>query len=199
MVMNFKIFDEESKWEIGRFEIENLKVIDEKGKKRISLGRIQTYLDGALYQGGIETWAHSNVKDEELFTSVLNAYLRDDVETYHYGDEWDFFKELKLTGGSGPAEKILQYVAGAFEEYALILAVPERRYYIFEDDACMLCNEEGGIITDIDMFLMNELYKDIVHVLKEETPCIYKGYDFDCIVKEYGGPEGFIKAFDENN
>lgn len=195
--LNFEIVAEGARWKTGRFEIENLKVVTEDGSKIFVYDRIRTYLDGALYQGGIETWSCHNMDDEDLFTSILNAYLRNDIDNYHFGDEWDVFKELKLSG-EDPAEKIIQYVAGAFEEYALILAVPEKRYYAFED-VCMLCDEKGGILTDIEMFFKNELYADIVRILKNETSCLYKGYDFDCIVEEYGGPEGFLRTFDDEN
>lgn len=198
--LSFEIVAEDARWKTGRFEIENLKVVTEDGSKTLAHDRIRTYLDGALerHRVIVEKWSCRNMDDEDLFTSILNAYLRNDIDNFHFGDEWDVFKELKLSEGEGPAEKIIQYVAGDFEEYELILAVPEKRYYVFED-VCMLCDEKGGILTDIEVFFKNEWYADIVKILKNETSCLYKGYDFDCTVEEYGGPEGFLKTFDDKN
>ena len=84
MELTFKLV-KGHKHDHGKFEIENLQVLDVDPdlRENVTWDNIILYLDGKLYENDIETFAMGNLDAEDIFRQCLNAYLRKYIK---YGD-----------------------------------------------------------------------------------------------------------------
>ena len=160
---------------------------------------ITAYFDGEKYTGGISTWSSSNVSADFLFESVLSSYLRDNTDDFeNFSDSWDIFKKFKdlAEWNDDLLIKFPQYDGCRIRLYELDLAVPGFRYYGYQD-YCLMLNEAGGVVTDIENFYTNSMIKDLVAIFKGEMKCLYKSENVDYWIKEeFGSPEDFLKEYE---
>lgn len=198
-ILTFEFNTDKAQWKKGRFEINNLEIIGNDKNLDIEYDDIKFYIDDKLYNGEISTWAKNNVSTDFLFESVLNSYLRNNTSEFDkFGDEWSIFSKIKnLTiEDNGLIIKLPKYDYG-LQLFELDLAIPGFRYYSY-NDYCMLLNEEGEILTNIENFYFDSLVEDICKVLKEEIKCLYKSENIDYMIKNMGGKENFLAEYDIN-
>ena len=193
LIFNFN--EDKAQFKTGRFEIENLEVVNDD----IYYDDIKVFLDGELYKGSIKTWAGFNVSPHYMFDSIINAFLRNDKALYKDFQGFDAFKPLEKLREYDKNELMLRFPAyeNGIGSYNLDLATPEARYYINDDGPYfLLLDPEGGILTDMECFFESALYADLCDVLKNKTKCLYKSKNIDLIIKENGGKEKFLLEYD---
>lgn len=196
-ILTFDFNTDKAQWKKGRFEIDELEIMGDDEDLDIEYDDIKFYIDDKLYEGGISTWAEDNVSTDFLFESVLNSYLRNNTSEFDkFGDEWSIFSKIKnlTVEDDGLIIKLPRYDYG-LQLFELDLAIPGFRYYSY-NDYCMLLNEEGEILTNMENFYFDSLVEDICKVLKEETKCLYKSENVDYMIKEAGGKESFLAEYD---
>lgn len=191
-------FADNAKWKTGEFVFDDIQVVGEGDDVNVQYDNIKLYLDGKLYKGGIKTFHSNSVSADELFESVLNSYLRNNTGEYKsFGNEWSIFsKIMKKTKAnkSGLITKLPVYDGFDVVVYELQLATPDHRYYAHDDEFMMLDNS-GEIITDYEFFYIQAFEADLYECLKGDTECLYRGYDVDAAIEDYGGEEGFIEYY----
>lgn len=195
--LNFEFKNDKAKWKSGKFEIDNLQITGDDEKVNFEYDDIKLYLDDELYTGGISTWSCDNVSADFLFESVLNSYLRNNIAEFkNFDDEWSIFNKIKnlAVEQDGLITKLPVY-DNKIIVYDLDLATSGYRFYCYMDNF-MLCDEEGCVITDMENFYSEAMYQTICKIIKGKTKCLYKSENYDTLIKEYGGEEGFLKEFD---
>ena len=183
-------------WKTGTFDVDNISVIGSGDQYDIEYDDITLTLDGELYEGGISSFHSNSLSDDELFSSVVNAYLRGDKSNYtSFTGDWNIFDEVKsLEEWEGNIQiKLPVYDGFEVKQYELDLATPEYRYYSYQDEFLML-DKNGDVITDMENFYYEGLCDDLVHILRGETECLYKNeYNINALMEEYGGEDGFLQ------
>jgi len=191
-------FADKAKWKTGKFVIDDLQVVGEGDDVEVNYDDIQLYLDDKLYKGGISTFSSNSLSVDELFESVLNSYLRNNTSEYKsFGDEWSVFSKIMnmaRVGGAGLVLDLPVYDGFNIVMYGLNFAVPGRRYYS-HDDEFMVLDDNGGIVTDYEVFYTEAFEEDLYDVLTGNTKALYRGYDVQAILDEFGGEDGFIKYY----
>ena len=183
-------------WKTGTFDVDNISVIGSGDQYDIEYDDITLTLDGELYEGAISSFHSNSLSDDELFSSVVNAYLRGDKSNYtSFTGDWNIFDEVKsLEEWEGNIQiKLPVYDGFEVKQYELDLATPEYRYYSYQDEFLML-DKNGDVITDMENFYYEGLCDDLVHILRGETECLYKNeYNINALMEEYGGEDGFLQ------
>ena len=183
-------------WKTGTFDVDNISVIGSGDQYDIEYDDITLTLDGEIYEGGISSFRSNSLSADELFSSVVNAYLRGDKSNYtSFTGDWDIFDEVKsLEGWEGNIQtKLPVYDGFEVKQYELDLATPEYRYYSHDDEFLML-DKNGDVVTDMENFYYEGLCDDLVHILRGETECLYKNeYNINAIMEDYGGEDGFLQ------
>ena len=129
------------------------------------------------YNGEFENF-QGRVDSVDVFRGVVNAYLRNDTESFEYLDGWTVFDSLKEKYQKhNDSGKLLmefpQISCGDVEVYSLELAVPGWRYYrILDDENSMLIDDEGYISTDYFGFYYSALV-DELQKIKDGAECLY--------------------------
>ena len=191
-------FADNAKWKTGKFVFDDIQVIGEGDDVNIQYDNIELYLDGNLYEGGISTFQSNNLSTDELFESVLNSYLCNNTGEYKsFGSGWSVFSKIMdktEEDENGLPIKLPVYDGFDVVMYELQLATPERRYYVYDDDYMVLDNS-GEVVTDYEFFYTQAFEADLYECLEGNTECLYRGYDVDAVIEEYGGKEGFIEYY----
>lgn len=184
------------KWKTGTFDVDNISVIGSGDQYDIEYDDITLTLDGEVYEGGISSFRSNSLSADELFSSVVNAYLRGDKSNYtSFTGDWNIFDEVKsLEEWEGNIQiKLPVYDGFEVKQYELDLATPEYRYYSHDDEFLML-DKNGDVITDMENFYYDGLCSDLVHIIRGEIECLYKNeYNINAIMEDYGGEDGFLQ------
>ena len=184
------------KWKTGTFDVDNISVIGSGDQYDIEYDDITLTLDGEVYEGGISSFHSNSLSADELFSSVVNAYLRGNASNYtSFTGDWSIFDEVKsLEEWQGDIQtKLPVYDGFEVKQYALDLATPEFRYYSYDDEFLML-DKNGNVVTDSEAFYYEGLCDDIARVLTGKVECLYKNdYNIDAIIEDYGGEDGFLQ------
>lgn len=187
------------KWKTGTFDVEHISIIGSGDQYDIEYDDLFLTLDGELYEGGISSFRSNSLSDDELFSSVVNAYLRGDKSNYtSFTGDWDIFDKVKsLEEWQGDIQvKLPVYDGDYVKQYELDLATPEYRYYSHDDEFLML-DKNGNVVTDMENFYYEGLCDDIAKVLTGKVECLYKNdYNIDAIIEDYGGEDEFLSEWD---
>ena len=201
MELTFKLV-KGHKHDHGKFEIENLQVLDVDPdlRENVTWDNIILYLDGKLYENDIETFAMGNLDAEDIFRQCLNAYLRNDTSDYEsFGDEWSIFKKCEVLKEykDNLLIKMPIYEYDGLHIYELDLATPYNRYYYESCGNGFLClDSNGGLVTDMECWYEQGIIEDLCAIIKGELKCLYRGENVNLMIKEYGGEEAFLEEND---
>ncbi len=149
---------------IGNFAIEDLEVTG--GQIRYSL--IGLYL---RFPNTCATtyWDGTPITTDDVFESIVNAYLRGDSNYTFYGPLWDQnFSQFK-TG-----EHTLRVVKGSeFLVYRMGLKTKFFSFYYSDDGQVLLLDAQNGLVTEQECFFMTALVEELTAIANKEF-----GYDF---------------------
>lgn len=184
------------KYKTGKFILENPEIIGDEDM-HVEYDDIELYLDGELYEGGINTWRENNISTDALFENILSSYLWHNMaEHKNFGEGWSIFSDMTdLEEWEGDLLVKLPVYSDGIQIYELDLATPEFRYYNCEDEFLLL-DTAGRVVTDMEEFYSESIWEDIYNVLKGTTPCLYMGYNPKAMIKEMGGEDNFIKEYE---
>lgn len=151
---------------ICTFRIENLSVSDDA----IDYDDIKLDIGDDPYRGEFQSFSSNSVSTESVFEGVLNAFLRDDTQSFEYIEGWEVFSKLKekQINQDGLLLKFPQIEFGSIEMYKLDLAIGEWKYYTCCEKV-MLLAEGNDISTDSEFFFTNALIEDLEKIDKGES------------------------------
>lgn len=198
-MVSFTFTTNDGDWNTGTFEVDGISVVGKGEQYIVEYDDIRLYLDGELYDGGISSFNSASMSADELFCSVVNAYIRGDRTNYSdFTGDWDIFDDImSLEEWQGDIQTKLPVFDGyTVNQYSLDLAVPDYRYYSYNDEFLML-DKNGNIVTDMEEFYYEGLCDDIAKVLTGKVECLYKNdYNIDAIIEDYGGEDEFLSEWD---
>lgn len=173
----FLIDDDRLKNKIGEFEIKNLNISIED--KNIDYDRVDLLIDGEEYDGSISNFTRY-MTEEDLFRSVLNAYLMGSPN-FKFLDGWDIFNGV-LQSKTIENSIIISFSLIESDEivkYNLLLAVPDARFYCGGYDYYIMLNEDNEIRTDVEAFWFSALIDTLADIRLGKKVVEYKSDDLD--------------------
>ena len=170
------------------FDVDDLNMTSED----ITYDDINLYIDGSLYDGESTTWSGRRLKPSDFFNQVINAYLRNDSESYSFDSDWSIFDSMLQDSdyvGNIPIE-LPQLFLDSVDMYTLDLATTDFRFYLTESGDFLALNKNGGLVTDYENFYLPALYEEIEEILNGTTECLYMSEE----LKEYidQNPDEFL-------
>lgn len=193
--LTFEFF-ENNKYKIGKFDIDELKIIGSGEDTDIEYDDIKFYIDGQLYDGERTTWAGQRLSTSDIFEQVLSAYLREETNEYKNFEGFEIFKQMEsLKEWKDDLLVKFPYYGYGLRIYELDLATPASKYY-HSGDMFLVLNNNNEIVTDMECFYESAFYEDLCDILKDEVKCLYKDESVDRMIKELGGPEKFLEEYD---
>lgn len=166
----------------GRFEIGGLTASSE-----IEFDEITFYVEDEKYEGGISSFTSNSLSAEELFSDVVNAYLRDDVTDFEFNNDWNIFDSIK-NRSKYQGQILISFPQDDFGviDYECMLKTDEFGFYSHNDLFLMLDNN-NGIVTDTELFFTQALDDEIEDIQSGKKKALYTGEEFDAYVAEYFG------------
>ena len=166
----------------GRFEIEGLTASSE-----IEFDEITFYIEDEKYEGGISSFTSNSLSAEELFSDVVNAYLRDDVTDFEFNDDWNIFDSIK-NSSKYQGQILISFPQDDFGiiDYECMLKTDEFGFYS-HDDLFLMLDDNNGIVTDTELFFTQALDDEIEDIQNGKKKALYTGEEFDAYVAEYFG------------
>ena len=201
-ILKFEFNPEVAKWKKGQFNIIDLQMIGSGEDLEIEYEDIKLYLDDVLYTGGIDTFTQNNVSVDWLFENVLNSYLRNNTAEYDNFDEgWEEFRkisDMKEDDGKFITKlPVYDYGVKLYELQLVTSSNGNTYFYYTYNDECMILDQNGDVVTNIDSFYFDSFVEDLVAIFKkdEEITCLYKSEDtINWIVGE-GGEQKIIEEY----
>ena len=197
MEFTFKVTEEVStEWKTGKFIIDDLKIVG----SNVEFAEVKLYLDNALYEDTMSTWAGTRLHADDIFEQVLSAYLRNDTLYYEsFGEDWSYFNTIKLLTEEkdGLVMKLPVISYNGTKVYELDLATLTANYYHYQDEFLILDATDHSILTDAENFFGEALDSDLAAIFKGDCKCLYMSEDIKKMVKEFGGEAAWIKEYSE--
>lgn len=166
----------------GRFELEGLTVSSE-----IEFDDISFYIDDEKYEGGISTFTSNSLSAEELFSDIVNAYLRDDTTDFEFDNDWKVFNTIK-NKSKYQGNILVSFPQDYYGivEFECMLKTNEYGFY-YSDDMFLMLDKNNGIVTDMEQFFTQALDEEIEDIQSGAKKALYTGEEFDTYVAEYFG------------
>lgn len=164
--------------EVGVFDVEALTTgeqylgMDPAG---FSYCSVLLTLDDHTYDYSLFTWAGTSLSTEELFESVLNAYLRDDTKSYiAFGKNWKkYFGSYRAQNYGGLALPVAR--DGKIRLFELQLETENYKFYHLDEDNeyLALYVKDNSILTTSEPFYMSALCEELEDIARGDTSCKY--------------------------
>lgn len=172
-VLSFKLKDGLSH-RYGDFIISDLKSED----REISCANIDLYLEGKPYEEDRYSWAGTQIRTENIFESVLNAYLRGDnssIETFCPGWAELFKSYLDLKTKHKPI--VLPVMQdGEITLYELELETENFKFYQHNASGnVLMLRADNSICTTVEAFYCSALDEELKDIASGKVSCSYIG------------------------
>ena len=194
LTFDFNVKDETNH---GKFVIDNMRIDTEEDSLAIDYDNIQLFINDAIYTGGIHSFCENNVSASTMFDSVLNAYLRNDTESYsNFNENWSLFSKFE-SYKEYRDDLLIKFPVYNYslKVYELQLATPKHKYYNYEDYFLML-DVNNKVVTDIEAFYLSAIGEDIANILQDKERCLYMSDDCKRWI-DSEGKDYFITEFGE--